>query len=106
MIGRARARFGDTPELLMLFARQLLRRDAFAEAEEILAPLTDDADRSRASAAWAWIGVARLARKDRRGRADSGTRGACDRRSERGRVAHPEAPVTTSGEGTQSQRAG
>ena len=51
----------------MLVARQLLRRDAFAEAEEILAPLTDDPDRTRASAAWSWIGVARLARKDRDG---------------------------------------
>lgn len=67
VIGRARLRFGDRPELVMLVARQLLRRDAFAEAEEILAPLTDDADRSRAAAAWAWIGVARLAREDRDG---------------------------------------
>ncbi len=67
VIGRARARFGDGPELLMLVARQLLRREAYAEAEEILAPLTDDEDRSRAAAAWAWIGVSRLARKDRDG---------------------------------------
>ena len=51
----------------MLVARQLLRRDAFAEAEEVLAPLTDDPDWTRASAAWSWIGVARLARKDRDG---------------------------------------
>lgn len=64
VLGRARARFGDRPELVMLVARQLLRRDAFAEAEEILAPLTEDADPSRAAAAWAWIGVARLARDD------------------------------------------
>jgi tetratricopeptide (TPR) repeat protein len=64
VIGRARVRFGDVPELLLLVARQLLRREAFADAEEILAPLTDDADPSRASAAWSWIGVARLARKD------------------------------------------
>lgn len=67
VIGRARLRFGDVPELTMLVARQLLRRDAFAEAEELLAPLTDDADRPRASAAWSWIAVARLARKDRQG---------------------------------------
>ena len=67
VIGRARARFGELPELLMLVARQLLRRDAFAEAEEILAPLTGDADRKRAGAAWGWIGVARLARGDRSG---------------------------------------
>jgi tetratricopeptide (TPR) repeat protein len=67
VIGRARVRFGDVPELTMLLARQLLRREAFAEAEEILAPLTDDADRPRASAAWSWIAVARLARNDREG---------------------------------------
>ncbi len=67
VIGRARVRFGDAPELVMLVARQMLRREAFAEAEETLAPLTDDADRPRAAAAWAWIGVARLARGDRAG---------------------------------------
>jgi tetratricopeptide (TPR) repeat protein len=64
VVGRARARFGDVPELLLLVARQLLRRDAFAEAEEILAPLTRDPERQRASAAWSWIGVSRLARGD------------------------------------------
>ena len=63
-IGRARARFGDVPELVLLVGRQLLRRDAFLEAEDVLAPLTDDADRSRAAAAWAWIAVARCARGD------------------------------------------
>jgi tetratricopeptide (TPR) repeat protein len=67
VIGRARARFGDTPELLVLVARQLLRREAFGEAEEILAPLTAELDRARAGAAWSWIGVARLARGDRAG---------------------------------------
>jgi Flp pilus assembly protein TadD len=67
VIGRGRARFGETPELSMLVARQLLRRDAFLEAEELLSPLTDDADRSRAAAAWSWIGIARLARNDRTG---------------------------------------
>ncbi len=67
VIARARLRFGDTPELTMLVARQLLRRDAFEEAEAVLAPLTSDGDRSRAGAAWSWIGVARLARGDKRG---------------------------------------
>jgi hypothetical protein len=51
----------------MLVARQLLRREAFAEAEEALAPLTNDADRPRAAAAWSWIAVSRLARTDREG---------------------------------------
>jgi Flp pilus assembly protein TadD len=67
VLDRARTRFGERPELLVLVARQMLRRGAPAEAEEILAPLTDDADRSRAASAWAWIGVARLDRGDRRG---------------------------------------
>jgi tetratricopeptide (TPR) repeat protein len=67
VLARARGRFGDVPELLMLVARQLLRRDAFAEAEVVLAPLTDDARRSRSAEAWAWIAVSRLARRDPRG---------------------------------------
>lgn len=67
VIERARARFGDRPEILVLVARQMLRRGAPEEAEQILAPLTDDADKSRAASAWAWIGVARLDRGDRRG---------------------------------------
>jgi tetratricopeptide (TPR) repeat protein len=71
VIHRARTRFGDTPELVMLVARQLLRRSAFAEAEGILAPLTADADLPRAAAAWAWIGVARLGRGDRAGARDA-----------------------------------
>ncbi len=61
-ITRARALFGDRPELLMLVARQLLRRGAYVRAEEILTPLTSDRDASRGGAAWAWIAVCRLAR--------------------------------------------
>jgi tetratricopeptide (TPR) repeat protein len=67
VIERARRRFGDTPELLVLVARELLRRGAYEAAEEILAPLTDDGDRSRAASIWAWIGVARLSRGDKAG---------------------------------------
>lgn len=67
VVRRARTRFGDTPELSMLVARLLLRRGAFAEAEEQLAPITSEADRPRAGVAWAWIAVARLAREDRAG---------------------------------------
>jgi tetratricopeptide (TPR) repeat protein len=67
VIRRARTRFGDGPELLMLVAKQLLRRGAYDEAEAVLAPLTDAADPGRAGAAWAWIGVARLARGDKAG---------------------------------------
>src|SRR5262249_15524984 len=67
VIARARARFGDAPELVMLVARQLLRRDAFAEAEALLAPLTEDERAPRSAEAWAWIAVSRLARKDQGG---------------------------------------
>lgn len=67
VIERARVRFGETPEILVLVARQLLRRGAYAEAEQILAPLTDDQDPSRAASVWAWIAVSRLARGDKAG---------------------------------------
>ena len=67
VIGRARGRFGDVPEVVLLVARLQLRGDAFAEAESTLAPLTDDRDASRAAAAWAWIAVSRAARNDSAG---------------------------------------
>ncbi len=67
VVGRARARFGDAPELVLLVGRQLLRRRMFDEAEATLAPLTEDVDASRQRAAWDWIAVARLARSDRQG---------------------------------------
>ncbi len=61
---RARVRFGDTPELMLLVGRQLLRREAYSEGEALLAPLTHDEDRSRAAAAWSWIGICRLGLHD------------------------------------------
>jgi tetratricopeptide (TPR) repeat protein len=70
-LARARQKFGDRPELSLLVARQLLRRGAFAEAERVLEPLTNDRETSRASAAWAWIAVSRLARGDREGALDA-----------------------------------
>lgn len=73
VLDRARTRFGERPELLVLVARQMLRRGAPAEAEEILSPLTDDADKSRAASAWAWIAVARLDRGDRAGARQAAT---------------------------------
>jgi Tfp pilus assembly protein PilF len=63
-LARARERLGDVPEVVLLVARQLLRRSAYAEAEEILAPLTGDADHARAGVAWAWIAVARAGRSE------------------------------------------
>lgn len=75
-LGRARERFGDVPDLRVLVARQLLRRDAPEDAEEILAPLTQTNDRARAATAWAWIGVARLSRGDHGGAAAAAREGA------------------------------
>jgi tetratricopeptide (TPR) repeat protein len=66
VLARGRARIGDVPELRVLVARQLLRRRAFAAAEELLAPLTFHPDPTRQGAAWSWICVARLGE----GRAD------------------------------------
>ena len=57
---RARSRLGDRPELVILVARQLLRRGAFAEAEATLAPLTARTEPHQRATAWAWLGVARL----------------------------------------------
>jgi len=59
-LARGRARVGDPPEIVLLVARQLLRRGAYAQAEEMLAPLTGHADPERQAAAWSWIAVARL----------------------------------------------
>jgi Flp pilus assembly protein TadD len=58
-IAHARERFGDSPEITLLVARQLLRRGVFADAERALAPLTESTDPSRRGAAWSWIAVAR-----------------------------------------------
>lgn len=60
VVSRGRARLGEPPQLMLLLARQLLRRNAFADAEAILVPITHHADRRRAAAAWAWLSLARL----------------------------------------------
>ncbi len=59
-LARGRAHVGDVPDLVLLVARQLLRRRAFEAAETLLAPLTFHIDPSRQAAAWSWICVARL----------------------------------------------
>jgi tetratricopeptide (TPR) repeat protein len=67
-IAKARARFGDRPELILLMGRQLLRRRDFVRAEAVLAPLTASTlDRNRCASAWSWIAVARMARGDLHG---------------------------------------
>jgi predicted Zn-dependent protease len=70
-IARGRARFGDAPPLVLLVARQMLRRGNFAQAEAALAPLTSDADASRKCAAWGWIAIARASAGDLDGAIDA-----------------------------------
>jgi len=57
---RARRRFGDRPELVVLVARQMLRRGAFGEAEAMMSPLTAQDDPRWSATAWSWVAVARL----------------------------------------------
>jgi tetratricopeptide (TPR) repeat protein len=70
-LARARQRFGDTSELVLLVSRQMIRRGAFAEAETTLAPLTADTDRARGGVAWSWIAVSRLGQGNLRGAQDA-----------------------------------
>jgi Flp pilus assembly protein TadD len=60
VVAHARERFGDLPLLMLLVGRERLARGEWNDAEEALAPLVGDADRSRACAALAWIAVGRL----------------------------------------------
>jgi tetratricopeptide (TPR) repeat protein len=84
VVWRARLRFGDRPELVLLVARQLLRRGAPAAAETLLEPLTATGDAPRRSSAWAWLAVARMAS----GRTDEAAKAA-----EESLAASPEDPV-------------
>ena len=65
VLAKARARFGETEEFLLLHGRQLLRRGAFVEAEQVFGRVSGSADEERRAAAWAWIAVSRLERNDR-----------------------------------------
>ncbi len=62
VLARARDSFGPIPAVQLLDARLLLRHDAFAQAEQEIEPLTHLGDRHLASAALAWLAVARLGR--------------------------------------------
>ena len=66
---RARDAFGDRPPLVLLDARQMIRRGAHAQAEGRLVPVTRDEERARAAEAWAWIAVARLGQENAHGAA-------------------------------------
>jgi Flp pilus assembly protein TadD len=70
-VERARAAVGDAPALMLVFGRLRLAAGAWDEAEAALAPIVGEPDRSRASAAWAWIAVARAGRGDRSGAIDA-----------------------------------
>jgi tetratricopeptide (TPR) repeat protein len=70
----ARARFGTHPIVELLEARFLLRRSAFVEAEDRLAPLTRSPDRRYASAALSWLAVARLGEGDVAGATEAARR--------------------------------
>jgi tetratricopeptide (TPR) repeat protein len=61
VIGQARQRFADAPELVLLEARAHLRRGDFEGALELLTPLAHQRD-DLGAAALAWIAVCELAR--------------------------------------------
>lgn len=63
-LGDAIVRFGGTPRWVLIDARLLLQRGAFADAEERLEPLTDNPDRGLAAEAFAWTAIARLGNGD------------------------------------------
>jgi tetratricopeptide (TPR) repeat protein len=64
VLARARERFGAHPSVELLEARFLLRRNAFAEAEKRLVPLSRLPDPRQASAALSWLAIARLGEGD------------------------------------------
>lgn len=64
VLAKARARFGDTEEFLLLYGRQLLRRGAARDAEDVFAAVTGGSDAERCASAWAWIAVSRFERRD------------------------------------------
>jgi tetratricopeptide (TPR) repeat protein len=70
VLDRARADFGEAPEIVVLEARRRLRRGDIIDAETMLLPLTSGHD-DTARAAWSWLAAARLARADPHGALDA-----------------------------------
>jgi Flp pilus assembly protein TadD len=64
VLAHAREAFGPAPAVELLEARFLLLHDDFAGAERHLEPLADAPDRTQASAALAWLAIARLGQGD------------------------------------------
>jgi tetratricopeptide (TPR) repeat protein len=73
-LSAARARFGRSPAVELLEARLLVRRGAYARAEERLAEIARRPDPGQASAALSWIAVARLGRGDAEAAAEAAER--------------------------------
>ena len=73
VLERARADFGPAPELILLEARQQLRRGLVAEAEAMLLQLAQGHD-DTARAAWSWIAAGRLAGGDATGALEAAER--------------------------------
>jgi Tfp pilus assembly protein PilF len=71
VVVRAGEHFGDAPALRLLRAREQVERGEWQEAEALLAPLVGSSDAERACAAWAWIAIARLGRRDLEGANDA-----------------------------------
>jgi Flp pilus assembly protein TadD len=74
VLASARGRFGAHPGVELLEARLLVRRRAYARAEERLAPIARFGDRLQASAALSWLAIARLGEGDRDGALDAARR--------------------------------
>ncbi len=74
VIAHARARFGANPGVDLLEARLLLRRGAFAEAEERLSPLARTGDRPGSSVALSWLAIALIGEGDVNGAIDAARR--------------------------------
>jgi Flp pilus assembly protein TadD len=74
VLGRAEQAFGPTPAIQILRARLFLRANAFVEAEGLLEPLTTLGDRPQASAALAWLAIARLGQGNVAGGVDAAER--------------------------------
>lgn len=100
VLAGAIARFGRTSRFAVIEARLLLQRNAFADAEEKLEPLTDDPDRLQAAAAFAWLAVARLGEGDASGAVDAARRALeLDPDADVARFALRSASVAASGVG-------
>jgi Flp pilus assembly protein TadD len=67
VVERAMQAIGDAPALVLVHARLRIAAGDPLGAEAALAPLVGGDDRTRQSAAWAWIAVARAGRGDTNG---------------------------------------